>query len=133
MPLSSSKAVTSRSSGDCSFGRSPSPMNSIQVLPTKLGSEYIDTSGYRKTIIIRCIECIQAIKNYLIFKQLTCDSGTKKVLPLVPKIHDERYVKSSTKILHFKSFSFTNLAPFSFRFMTSTVFSKSIQMRIRFT
>jgi len=62
MPLSSSKAVTSRSSGDCSFGRSPSPMYSIQVLPTSLGSEYIDIPGYKKTITIRCVECIQVIK-----------------------------------------------------------------------
>jgi hypothetical protein len=60
MPLSSSKAVTSRSSSGCSFGRSPSPMNSIQVLPTRLGSEYIDTPGYRKIIIIIYAECIQA-------------------------------------------------------------------------
>ena len=78
MPLSSSKAVTSRSSGDCSFGRSPSPMYSIQVLPTSLGSEYIDTPGYTKTITIRCVECVQAIKCYIIFKWLMCDTWTKK-------------------------------------------------------
>jgi hypothetical protein len=60
MPLSSSNAVASRSSSGCSFGRSPSPMNSIQVLPTRVGSEYIDTPGYRKIIIIRYTECIQA-------------------------------------------------------------------------
>ena len=77
MPLSSSKAVTSRSSGDCSFGRSPSPMYSIQVLPTSLGSEYIDTPGYTKTITIRCAECIQVIKHYIIFKWLIYDTWTK--------------------------------------------------------
>jgi hypothetical protein len=59
MPLSSSKAVASRSSSGWSFGRSSSPMNSIQVLPTRLGSEYIDTPGYREIFIIRYADCIK--------------------------------------------------------------------------
>lgn len=78
MSLLSSKAVTSRSSGDSSFGRSPSPRYSIHVLPTSLGSEYIDTPGYTKTITIRCVEHIQVIKHCMIFRGLICDMWTKK-------------------------------------------------------
>jgi hypothetical protein len=86
MPLSSSKAVASRSSSGCSFGRSPSPMNSIQVLPTRLGSEYIDTPDYRKIIIIRYAEYIQDIQNYLTFYELISETSIWKLTFLVPNI-----------------------------------------------
>jgi hypothetical protein len=35
-------------------------MNSIQVLPTRLGSEYIDTPGYKKIFIIRFAKFMKA-------------------------------------------------------------------------